>query len=64
MFYVAAEWSNWDQWTDCSLTCGEGKRSRTRSCRKNGEWTSDSNCEELATESDDCPTKENCPGIS
>ena len=28
---VDCEWGIWTQWTDCSLTCGDGENTRTRS---------------------------------
>ena len=29
---VHGSWSNWDEYTPCSVTCGDGERSRTRPC--------------------------------
>ncbi|OWF52578.1 Hemicentin-1 [Mizuhopecten yessoensis] len=29
---VNGEWGNWQGWTECSATCGEGERFRTRFC--------------------------------
>lgn len=35
---VAADWSLWGDWTECSVACGSGMRSRTRNClRPDGE---------------------------
>ena len=30
-------WGQWNEWTDCSTTCGEnGIKNRVRECTKNG----------------------------
>ena len=31
-FFAAGVWESWGRWSDCTLTCGGGKRQRTRSC--------------------------------
>ena len=28
-----AEFEDWMEWTECSTTCGEGRRARRRECR-------------------------------
>nr|CAB3266608.1 SCO-spondin-like [Phallusia mammillata] len=50
-------WSAWSPWSDCSKTCSEGERSRSRSC-ENGVSAAD--CPGLATESETCTVKD-CP---
>jgi len=36
LFGVDGGWSTWSEWGDCSTTCAEGQKTRTRNCTKNG----------------------------
>ncbi|XP_060592883.1 coadhesin-like [Ruditapes philippinarum] len=45
---VEATWSNWSNWESCSLTCGSGTRTRTRTC------SVANSCTGIATESESC----------
>lgn len=42
------EWERWSQWTPCSSTCGNGRRTRRRTCESRGE------CKGKATERKSC----------
>jgi len=33
--FIHATWSQWSQWTPCSVTCGNGSRFKTRKCFNN-----------------------------
>nr|XP_018669365.2 A disintegrin and metalloproteinase with thrombospondin motifs adt-1-like isoform X1 [Ciona intestinalis] len=32
----ANTWDAWEEWGECSLTCGDGKQSRSRACKEGG----------------------------
>jgi hypothetical protein len=56
------EWTEWSPWSDCSATCGRGKRQRARKCAnptllRNGELVcSDGDpLEKEDCNSDECP---------
>uniref|UniRef100_A0A7M5US14 Hemicentin-1 n=1 Tax=Clytia hemisphaerica TaxID=252671 RepID=A0A7M5US14_9CNID len=52
-------WSNWSEYSDCSVTCAKGTQFRTRICegRKHG----GDKCEGEAKETRVCDTKVHCP---
>ena len=58
MLIMALVLSTWSGWTTCSVTCGSGKQTRTRTCHQNcnhvpnGDLTQTQNCEERG-----CPGK-------
>lgn len=52
-------WTTWEQWTPCSVTCGMGKRTRTRHC-KGGVTGKDSECHGEVAETEPCQ-KGPCP---
>merc|ERR1719430_2060044 len=32
---LRAQWGPWGEWSDCTVTCGGGKRTRTKKCKQN-----------------------------
>ena len=58
---VHGGWSDYEEWSDCSVTCGEGKKTRTRTCTKPAPLHGGDNCKGDALDTQPC--KENpCPG--
>ncbi|KAI8492290.1 hypothetical protein Bbelb_301870 [Branchiostoma belcheri] len=53
---VDSSWSNWGPWSDCSVTCGVGTRTRDRTCTGTG----GANCVGLAQETQQCATGTPC----
>jgi len=58
---VDATWSDWTDWSVCSLTCGGGTQSRSRTCTRALHGGRD--CVGEATETQACK-EQPCPGIS
>ena len=52
---IFLEWSSWGEWGSCNVDCGEGKKTRSRTC-ENGE-----KCKGDSIERKNCKG-ENCPG--
>jgi len=46
-------WEKWTEWSKCSVTCGKGKMTRTRTCRTNS--TKDEHLNGMVL--DKCPSK-------
>ena len=59
---VDGDWSNWNKWTACSKTCGEGTQIRIRTCDDPKPLHGGKQCEGAAQEARVCNTRK-CPGI-
>ncbi|XP_066275229.1 SCO-spondin-like [Branchiostoma lanceolatum] len=57
---VDGGWSNWGPWSDCSLTCGGGTRSRDRACTNPAPAKGGANCVGPDQETQQCNTR-TCP---
>uniref|UniRef100_K1PWH9 Hemicentin-1 n=1 Tax=Magallana gigas TaxID=29159 RepID=K1PWH9_MAGGI len=53
-------WALWGSWTSCSVTCGSGTQSRTRTCTDPAPANGGSTCSGNSTASQACNTQ-NCP---
>ncbi|XP_050394362.1 uncharacterized protein LOC130010380 [Patella vulgata] len=56
---VKSNWGNWSPFSQCSVTCGNGTRTRTRTCEKPASSHGCSDCVGVDTETQDCSTL--CP---
>ena len=56
---VDAAWADWADWSECSLTCGGGKRTRKRTCqshKNDGKTCEEVEAEESAEMTESCNT--------
>ena len=51
---IDGEWSDYGDWSDCSVSCGDGTQTRTRSCTNPAPADNGADCEGEATESQAC----------
>lgn len=50
----SGNWSLWSSWTDCTKTCGEGVRLRSRTCSNPSPLANGDYCEGLSAETEPC----------
>lgn len=51
---VDGQWTQWDEWTDCSVTCGNGTKQRHRSCSNPQPDNGGMYCEGNDTDVEEC----------
>ena len=58
---VDGNWTQWSHWSACSLSCGGGTRSRTRTCTDPPPSNNGKTCAGEGSEQQGCNTQ-SCPG--
>ena len=53
------KWTEWEQWSECSTTCGEGVKNRTRAVEKNA-TNGGAACEGPSEENEPCNAEFQC----
>ena len=60
---VHGGYTDWDEWTECSTTCGEGQQTRSRSCTNPTPAYGGDDCSTLGDDKETKTCKLNvCPG--
>ena len=60
-FLVNGNWGTWGSYSLCSVTCGDGTKSRTRSCSNPTPFGGGSDCSGSSSQSANCNNGA-CPG--
>ncbi|KAI8485010.1 hypothetical protein Bbelb_372560 [Branchiostoma belcheri] len=58
---VDGGWSDWGQWSNCSVTCGVGTETRDRTCTNPAPANGGADCDGPAQETQTCDTGVSCP---
>ena len=59
---VDGKWSEWSAFSECSKTCGKGKKTRTRTCTNPPPSGGGKNCKGKDNKTKDC-NRRKCPGM-
>ncbi|XP_066299153.1 receptor-type tyrosine-protein phosphatase alpha-like [Branchiostoma lanceolatum] len=57
---VDGSWSDWDDWSPCSVSCGNGTRSRTRTCDNPSPAFGGQDCDGPDRDAESCPDLQEC----
>ena len=60
---VDGGWSPWSIWSDCSVDCNGGQRTRSRQCNAPAAQCDGAPCDGPSTQSEPCNTQP-CPGLN
>lgn len=60
IFLVNGNWNSWTSWGSCTMTCGGGKQTRSRSCSSPAPQYGGLSCTGSTTSTQDCNTQ-HCP---
>ena len=63
LLMLDGQWSDWDSWSACTVTCGNGTKLRSRRCDDPEPLNGGRNCTGKSEETAECATW-NCPGES
>ena len=58
---VNGGWGSWSTWSSCSVTCGDGHRTRQRLCDNPTPSAGGSNCSDSNNEQQTCSALMDCP---
>ena len=61
MFIVDGQWGSWDEWSECSHSCGGGRKIRSRRCDNPSPLYNGKDCVGPGSELSLC-NSEKCPG--
>ena len=61
-YSVDGGWGEWKPWTGCTVTCGIGKRQRTRECNNPKPKYGGKPCDSKGIETQSCSTYKKCAG--